>query len=410
MGEKIDNRSILDNVPEKRIEERDDFDEVDESDVPWSDSIPIMIQKTREVIKDVSEGGFSSNLSEYKEERIKFIDWAIKEGKNPEKKMGYAESTMEPRSYRVDRFYRFVWEFEGEFTTDLKLRHAKKYVELISQADSSRNHKCECFKAVRTLYKWLSCERGLEEFGMENPFSSSRTSSPPDVLSLKEYQKVRKAAHEYGRIPTSDLSDEEIDERKTELSQRFGVKKDELCIDDLRSWKVPSMVEVSLEAGLRPCEVKEARTGWIDHSNQMLKIPIDESSKNRNYWSVVLTDKAYDTLSKWLEERGEDETYDGTDRIWLTGDENPFESKSLRDKIRRLFEVAGIDKNSRKVSWYIFRHTVGTYASESGNLEHARVQLRHRSEDTTKRYAHPPSESRKKVMEEIREKAEEAVA
>jgi site-specific recombinase XerC len=225
--------------------------------------------------------------------------------------------------------------------------------------------------------------------------------NPADYLSNKERVKIRDAAYEYGTIPTEDMTEEEIDELKTELAQRFGVKKSELSIDDHRSWKIPSLVEVSLDAGLRPCEVKNATVDWIDRDKRRLLIPHDDSSKNDDNWKVVLTEGTFEKLENWIEEREKKEMYENTDKIWLTNDGNPFSCKALRDKMRRLFEIADISKKGRKVSWYVMRHSAGTYIADSGGLEHATAQHRHNSKDTTKKYIHPPVESRRETLESI---------
>jgi hypothetical protein len=40
-------------------------------------------------------------------------------GKNPDKAEGYAKGTIKPRAYRLDQFYRFIWEREGGYTVNL---------------------------------------------------------------------------------------------------------------------------------------------------------------------------------------------------------------------------------------------------------------------------------------------------
>jgi len=52
-----------------------------------------------------------------------------------------------------------------------------------------------------------------------------------------------------------------------------------------------------------------ATTDWVDIDNAVLRIPKDESSKNRENWTVALGEQTADVLDRWLTER---QTYTGT--------------------------------------------------------------------------------------------------
>ena len=236
---------------------------------------------------------------------------------------------------------------------------------------------------------------GEKNVDIDNPFSSGGSEGVKDYLSKEEVEEITNAAYEYGRLPTEDKTEDEVEELRTYLSQRFGVSKEELSIDDYRSWKIPSLVKVSLEAGLRPCEVKKASEEWVDIDNMRLIIPKEDSAKNRDNWEVALTKETTETLRKWLSEREEKEKYNNTDVIWLTRYGNPYESSSLRRLLRRLFERAGISKKGRQASWYILRHTAGTHIYEEGGLNHVSEQLRHLGFDTSMRYVHSPISERR---------------
>ena len=59
---------------------------------------------------------------DYAEERRDLIQWLIKIGKNPDRGEGYSPNTVKPRSYRMDQFYRWVWNEEDEYTTNINDR------------------------------------------------------------------------------------------------------------------------------------------------------------------------------------------------------------------------------------------------------------------------------------------------
>jgi site-specific recombinase XerD len=302
---------------------------------------------------------------------------------------------MKVHAYRLDRFYRYVWEARGEYTTEVTPEDAERYINLLAETDDNRSHKSKCVQSVLILYKWRRYELDEEEVDIDNPFSSGGEDGIKDYLSKTEMRKIRNSAYEYGRIPTEDKTEEEIDELRTHLSQRFGKSKDGLSIEDCRSWKVPSLVEVSLEAGLRPCEVERASVDWVNEENMKLRIPKEDSAKNRNYWDVALTEETTNTLQKWLKERDSREMYEDIDLIWLTRKGNPYQSQSLRRLIHRLFETADISKEGRQTSWYILRHSAGTHIYEEGGLNHVSEQLRHLGFDTSLRYVHSPISERR---------------
>lgn len=124
----------------------------------------------------------------------------------------------------------------------------------------------------------------------------------------------------------------------------------------------------------------------------MLRIPKEESSKNRDNWRVSLQDRTATMLEKWLEERATYEKYDDTDALWLTRQSNPYCSQSLSGLIDRLCEVADIDTENRDISWYSLRHSTGTYMTREEDLAAAQAQLRHKSPQTTMKYDQTPPE------------------
>lgn len=158
------------------------------------------------------------------------------------------------------------------------------------------------------------------------------------------------------------------------------------------------MVWTSLDAGLRPIEVERATVSWVDVENAVLRIPKEESSKNTGNWTVSLRDSTANALEAWLEERARYERYTGSDKLWLTREENPYGTSALRHVLKRLFEIAGIDDGGRKVSWYMIRHSVGTYMTREEGLAAAQAQLRHKSETTTMRYDQVPVEDRRDAL------------
>lgn len=67
-------------------------------------------------------------------------------------------------------------------------------------------------------------------------------------------------------------------------------------------------------------------THWIDTENGVLRIPKEDSSKNRDNWVVGLCEQTSEMLARWLDQRETYDKYADTDAIWLTREGNPYQS------------------------------------------------------------------------------------
>jgi integrase len=151
------------------------------------------------------------------------------------------------------------------------------------------------------LYKWRHHQRGDEKWEPELSFSQpNHSTTPRDYLTRKERRQIRDAALEYTSVPSeSNIYGEERDRWRAYLAQRFEKPKSQITKDDwerANSWKYPTLVWVSLDAGLRPIEVKRARTSWVNLDNNILRIPQDESSKNDENWRRSLQERTVTML------------------------------------------------------------------------------------------------------------------
>ena len=372
--------------------------DADQATDPFDD-ITLIPNNTEELLNE-------RQFLDYRSEREHCLDWLLTFGKEPEKAEGYAKTTVSTRAYRMDQFYRWVWTQEDGYTTNLTHDHADEYLRHLAGENNSNAHKNSCRKAVMMLYKWRHHRRGAEKWEPELTFSrKNQSTTPRDYLTRRERTMIRDASLEYGSIPSrSNTFGEERDKWKRYLAQRFEKPKEEVMPEDwerANSWKIPSMVGASLDAGLRPIEVERARTTWVDVENGVLRIPKEESSKNTENWVVGLQDQTVEMMSRWLDQRATIDKYDDTNALWLTRQSNPYQSASLRKILHRLSEIAGISTENRQLSWYAIRHSTGTYMTREEGLAAAQTQLRHRSPETTMKYDQVPVEDRKSALDRM---------
>jgi site-specific recombinase XerD len=344
-------------------------------------------------------------LIDYRSEREECLSWLLAFGKNPKKADGYALGTVEPRSYRMDQFYRWTWQQEGGYTARLTHEHADAWMRHLAQEDYSSTHQTNCQKAVKMVFKWWAHERGGSEWEPEFTFTDTDNTTPKDYLTRDERTKVRNAALEYGSIPEySNVTPNERKRWKEYLAQRFEKPKSDVTQEDWKranSWKIPSLVWTSIDAGLRPVEVERATIYWVDIDNSVLRIPKQDSAKSDDGWIVSLRDRTATMLKQWLEEREQYSAYDETECLWLTRQRNPYTSQSLRYLLHRLCELANIEIQNRQMSWYTIRHSVGTYMTREEDLAAAQTQLRHKSPETTMKYDQTPVEDRQDALDRM---------
>ncbi|WP_323677043.1 site-specific integrase [Halorubellus sp. PRR65] len=211
-----------------------------------------------------------------------------------------------------------------------------------------------------------------------------------------------------------EKAEEERDKINGLIAQRLGKPKEEITTTDWEradiSSKIGSLVGVGLETGIIPIEVGRARTNWYNPKRNVLKISKEDSGKDRPTTELPLTEETGERLSKWIQERRHLEKYDGTDRLWLNREGNPYDSKNLCYLVRRLCEEAGIPHENRKIVWYSLRHNLGQSIEETEDISQASDQLRHDSIQTTKEtYGESTIESRRHTLEQINQVAERTV-
>jgi len=304
---------------------------------------------------------------DYREYRKTFIKYLLREGKNPKKAKGYSPYSVRETATRCGRFDLWAWREGQGYRTPPTFEEAKAYMKEVAFRDVAESTKGKTREALLRYSGWLQAKFGHDEWEFDWAFDSGGSNvGPRDFLTDDERHKIRQAA----------------------LNEGDG-------------WKFTSMVWTSLDAALRPVEVRRARTSWVDVENGVLRIPREDSAKNEGNWKVGLMDKTASALEHWLEERRDGEKYQKTDRLWLTRCGNGYGSKELGRLLRRLCDKADIDHEDRQMSWYAIRHSTGTYMTKERDLAATKAQLRHRDVKTTMKYDQVPVEDRRDALDKM---------
>lgn len=340
---------------------------------------------------------------DYREHREPFIRWMLNLGKNPETAKGYAHATVRRRACDTDVFYRWVWkERYGGYTLGLDHDDADAYCRELALQDTSDAHRANVQKSLKCLFRWRD---DTDSWEPEITFSgNSSQRRPRDYLTREERKQIREASLEYGSVPSFyTLTPNERERWKNYIAMRLRKPADDVTTTDFKrvnGFKIPSLVCVGLDGGLRPAEIGRARTSWVDTDNALLRIPTEDAVKHRDNWDVPIHTRTARFLDQWMDGREMYERYNGSDRLWLTREGQPYSSRSLKYILRRLCDEAGIDYENRTMTWYAVRHSTGTVAREEG-LEAAAAQLRHSSLTTTRKYDQAPIDDRRDALDRM---------
>jgi integrase len=339
----------------------------------------------------------------YEDHRKKLARWALTMGKNPARADGYARETVKMRLYRLDKFYRFIWDAHG-FTLDASPDYADDWMRELAKTDNSQTYNAACQKAVKMLFKWRRDEYA-EAISWDPVITfSSNTAGTTSrhYFALDTLNRLATASLEYDSLPSpQSVTPEERDSIEAYLAMRFGKPKHAVTAEDWQradSWKIPAMIHMTIDGGLRNKEVKQAKVSWIDWDAKALRIPAEDAVKSGDPWDIALREQTTLILRKWVEERDLYEKYDDADHLFLTRYGNPYDQKALNRLLNRLCEAADVD--AEQASWYSFRRSMVTHLQSRAGHKGTQLQARHKNPETTMRYDQSPLETRRKALEQ----------
>ncbi|SFR50082.1 Phage integrase family protein [Halogeometricum limi] len=348
-------------------------------------------------------------LGDYEDFKEEVLTWFANYGKNPEKGDGLADSTLQSTHYKLETVFRWLWDYEEEYTTDLTPAKAERFIHLLNMSDgmidSSVLHHV---KVIKRFFKYHNHVHGTDWEWDPDVELSQANGDERDFLHRAAFRSLYKAALDFDSVKSyhsSSMTPEERDRIKTYLAQSEGVPKEKIGAEEFKnanSWKTPSLIAVTLDTGLRPIEVGRATVDWVNLESHELNIPKEESTKNTEYWNCTLKNRTVKVLRRWLDERATYDKYQDRDELWLTKKATPYSSKSCNYLLNRLIEAGNVPIPEHKdVTWYSIRHGVATHWANHIGPHHAKEQLRHKSVTTTMKYLHSDPEMRSTAVEQI---------
>jgi len=366
-------------------------------------SFPLVSKRTKE---DLEQFGVNM-LGDYRDFKQEVLTWLATYGKNPEKGEGLADTTLKSTHYKLETIFRWLWDYEERYTTELTPAEADRFIRLLNMSDSMIDSSVlHHIKVIKRYFKHHNHTHGTDWEWEPDLDLSQANGEERDYLHRGAFKQLYSAALEYDSFKSyHSVSPEERDRIKTYLARREGIPKEEIGPDEFRdanSWKIPSLIAVTLDTGLRPIEVGRATVDWVNLESHELNIPKEESTKNEAYWNCTLKNRTVNVLERWLDERATYDKYQGRDELWLTKKGTEYSSKSCNYLLRRLIEEGNVSiPKNKDVTWYSIRHGVATHWANHVGPHHAKEQLRHKSVTTTMKYLHSDSETRSSAVEQI---------
>lgn len=133
-------------------------------------------------------------IADYRHHREKLLKWSLSIGKRPDEAVGYAEDTIRVRAGHIDRFYRWMWDDQEGYTTQLTEEQADSYLKHLAYWDDISTSAANKYKkALMMLFRWRDWELGEEhDWDPALKFTTNDSSSQPrDYFTRDERQELR---------------------------------------------------------------------------------------------------------------------------------------------------------------------------------------------------------------------------
>jgi integrase len=346
---------------------------------------PVIAEDNRTLLEEFGPRA----VNDYRDNKRSLLIWLLTKGRNPFEENGYAVKTVKKTHYKVERIFRWVWKDRKRYCWRFEPDTANAFLDyLVKFDDIPQPQVVEYEKGMKLLFKyWTDTTDANIDWSYDRSLKSSYDSER-DHFRPDELRALYEASLSYNTVRVTEDNRETIIE---ELGRRFNKKQSEVTAEDIKranSWKVPSLISVSNDLGLRPREVELAKVSWFYPDEELVRIPADESVKSSSPWTCGLSDQSARALSKWLAERETYTTYDDTELVWLNDAGTAYDNKSVNYLLNKLMDEAGIESPRRNLTWYSIRHGVATMWANQEGAHYAQEQMRHEKAETTMNYLH----------------------
>jgi integrase len=273
------------------------------------------------------------HVNDYEDFKTSYVGWFANIGKNPNKNIGYSENTVEQISMKTDQMFRYFWKVNNGYVTVLDPQDADELMKSVERGDWGNANILTFKKTVKRYFKWLKHEKDTDHTGWDCPIEvSEKKRTQRDYFRRHEFDDLYNATLSHGSVKNyGECTPDDRAAFKTVLAQRFEIPAEEVGRQEFNranSWKIPSLIATTLDVGLRPVEIGNAKVSWVNLADKSIDIPAKEATKSDNDWKCSISTKTSRTLRRWLDERKAYSKYDDSDNLWLNRIGNAYTSSS----------------------------------------------------------------------------------
>ncbi len=275
------------------------------------------------------------------------LNYLREEGKDPERRIGYEDSSVRPMARRIFQVFEHFWE-TSQIVYELTPKHADRFIEQLVNnrvrtsggKEYSQSSKRKFVDALNTYFDFVG-----KEWSSNISFTDEKPALGSDPFRKEERIQLLNASMKYDSPPNyKNVSPEERARWQQYLAQKLGKRKDDITPDDWtqirRSWKFPSLISSAQDGAMRAALIERLTTDLLDLEANRIKIPPEVAVKNDSSWEIELSQRSTSLLNKWLSQRANKPKYDGSDKLWLNREGNPYCSQTLNPLLQKLVDQA----------------------------------------------------------------------
>lgn len=235
----------------------------------------------------------------YRTNKRHLLKWLLTQGKNPFKEVGYATETIRKAHYKIERTYRWLWKERESYCWRFSPDDANAFLDyLVRFDDIPEPQVVEYNKAIKPVFKYFNNTTDANiDWSYDRTLKSSDNAAR-DHFTNGELRRLYEASISYNTIRIPD-SEADRDEVRGLLARRFDKPKDEIADTDINranSWKIPSIIAVTNDLGLRLREVELAKFDWMYPDDGVVRIPAGSAVKSDSAWTCGLSSESQQAL------------------------------------------------------------------------------------------------------------------
>jgi len=179
-------------------------------------SFPLVSQRTKE---DLEQFGVNM-LGDYRDFKQEVLTLLATYGKNPGKGEGLAGTTLKSTHYKLETIFRWLWDYEERYKTELTPAEADRFIRVLNMSDSMIDSSVlHHIKVIKRYFKYHNHTHGTDWEWEPDLDLSQANGEERDYLHRGAFEQLYSVALEYDSFKSyHSVSPEERNRIKTYLA------------------------------------------------------------------------------------------------------------------------------------------------------------------------------------------------